>query len=64
LEAPVVAALLCSAPSQSSLLVLLVSPLTSRFMERERTLLRAELDLARLRESVEWQCRDRHPDDR
>jgi hypothetical protein len=38
--------------------------LTSRFMERERTLLRAELDLARLRESVEWQCRDRQPDDR
>jgi hypothetical protein len=64
LEAPVVAALFCSAPSQSSLLVLLVSPLTSRFMERERTLLRAELDLARLRESVEWQCRDRQPDDR
>jgi hypothetical protein len=33
-------------------------------MERERTLLRAELDFALLSESVEWQCRDRHPEDR
>ena len=33
-------------------------------MERERTLLRAELDFARLSESVEWQCRDRHPEER
>ena len=33
-------------------------------MERERTLLRAELDFARLSDSVEWQCRDRQPEDR
>jgi hypothetical protein len=55
--------------SHSSLLVLLLvsSPvlrITNRFMERERTLLRAELDLARESESVEWQCRERQPEER
>ena len=54
--------------SHSSLLVLVDDSAllhkTNKFMERERTLLRAELDFARLRESVEWQCRDRHPEER
>jgi len=33
-------------------------------MERERTRLRAELDLVRLRDSVDWLFRERQPDER
>jgi hypothetical protein len=60
-------ALRCSAPSLSSLLVVLLESArcrSSRFMERERPLLRAVLDLARLRESVDWKVRERHPEER
>ena len=60
-------ALLSTSPSLSSLLLLLLleSPLrkSSKIKDLDRTLFKAELDLVRLRDKVDWLFRDRHPDD-